>query len=120
MALEDLSRHDVGCTRCSYCKWIPLAQVKSWRFAKGCPSVDYYGFHTYSGGGRLTAALSLLEGRTGYTDKVTDLVYQCQLCGACDVTCKVCRYDMDVIDTLREVRAKHGRRRSAPSASMSR
>ena len=106
MALEDYRDTMLGCSRCSYCKWIPFAQVKSWRFAKGCPSVDYYGFHTYSGGGRLTAALSLLEGRTGYTDKVRDLVYQCQLCGACDVSCKVCRYDMEVIETLREVRAK--------------
>lgn len=111
MALEEYRNTMLGCTRCSYCKWIPFAQVKSWRFAKGCPSIDYYGFHTYSGGGRLTTALSILEGKTGYTDEARDIFYKCQQCGACDVTCKVCLYNMDVIETLREIRAdlvEHG------------
>lgn len=106
MALQDYRSTMLGCTRCSYCKWIPFAQVKSWRFAKGCPSVDYKNFHTYSAGGRLNAALSLLEGRSGLTDKLQEIVFQCQLCGNCDVTCKVCRYDMEPLETLRELRFK--------------
>ena len=76
MALEEYRNTMLGCTRCSYCKWIPFAQVKSWRFAKGCPSIDYYGFHTYSGGGRLTTALSILEGKTGYMDEARDIFYK--------------------------------------------
>jgi len=106
MALEDYLETMVGCTRCSYCKWIPFAHVKSWRFAKGCPSVDYKNFHTYSAGGRLNAALSLLESRSSYTDELRNIVYQCLLCGSCDVTCKVCRYNMEVLETLRELRFK--------------
>ena len=105
MALEDYRESMLGCSKCSYCKFIPLAKINGLKYAEGCPSVAYYGFHTYSGGGRLTAALSLLEGRSGYTDKVRDMVYGCQLCGACDVTCKVCRYNMEPQAALEEIRA---------------
>jgi Fe-S oxidoreductase len=106
MALNDYRGTMQGCVRCSYCKFVTLAHIKSWRFSNGCPSIAYNGFHTYSGGGRLSAALSLLEGKSSYTEKFKELVYQCNLCGLCDVTCKACRYDMDVLDTLRELRFK--------------
>jgi Fe-S oxidoreductase len=106
MALQDYRATMQGCTRCSYCKWIPFAHVKSWRFAKGCPSIDYKNFQTYSAGGRLIAALSLLDRRSSYTDKFPEIVYECLLCGNCDVTCKVCRYDMEPLETLRELRFK--------------
>jgi hypothetical protein len=55
MALEDYRADAMRCNRCSYCKWIPQDRIKSWEFAKGCPSVDYRHFHAYSGGGRLVA-----------------------------------------------------------------
>jgi Fe-S oxidoreductase len=106
MGLNDYRATMQGCVRCSYCKFITLAHIKSWRFSNGCPSISYKGFHTYSAGGRLSAALSLLEGKSSYTEKVKEIVYQCHLCGLCDITCKMCRYDMDVLDTLRELRFK--------------
>ena len=68
MALEDFRSDAERCSRCSYCKWIPFDHVKSWRFAKGCPSVEYFKFHSYSGVGRLAVSLALLEGRFGYED----------------------------------------------------
>ena len=105
MALEDYRGTLLGCSKCSYCKFIPLAKIDGLKYAGGCPSVAGFGFHTYSGGGRLTAALSLLEGRSGYTGKVKDMVYQCQLCGSCDVACKVCRYNMEPQAALEEIRA---------------
>jgi hypothetical protein len=80
--------------------------VKSWRFAKGCPSVEYNKFQPYSAGGRLTAALSLLEGRSSYTDRFIDIVYNCLLCGNCDVACKVCRYNMEPLQAMHELRFK--------------
>ena len=104
MALQDIRPDAMRCTRCSYCKWIPFDLVKSWRFSKGCPSVDYNNFHSYSGGGRLITALSLMDGRSQVNDKVVDIAFKCQLCGSCDVTCKVCRYDMWVLDSLHEFR----------------
>ena len=104
MALEEFRADAMRCTRCSYCKWIPFDLVKSWEFSKGCPSVDYNNFHSYSGGGRLITMLSLMDGRSEVNDRVVDIAYKCQLCGNCDITCKVCRYDMNVLDALREFR----------------
>ena len=112
MALTDYRADAMRCTRCSYCKWIPLDLIKSWRFAKGCPSVERGGFHSYSGGGRLTTYLSLLDGRSEITDRVVDIAFKCQLCGNCDVTCKVCRYNMEPLAALHEFRfwlAEQGR-----------
>ena len=104
MALEDYRADMLRCTRCSYCKWIPFDQMKSWRFAKGCPSVEYNKFQPYSAGGRLAAALSLLEGRSSYTDQFVDIAYNCLLCGSCDVACKVCRYNMEPLQAMHELR----------------
>jgi Fe-S oxidoreductase len=106
MALEDYKADMLRCTRCSYCKWIPFDQVKSLRFAKGCPSVEYNKFQPYSAGGRLSAALSLLEGRSSYTERFKDIAYNCLLCGNCDVTCKVCRYNMEPLLAMQELRFK--------------
>lgn len=106
MALEDYRADAERCSRCSYCKFIPFAQVKSWRFSKGCPSIEYNKFQSYSACGRLTASLSLLEGRISYTDRLLDIVYKCLMDGACDVACKVCRYNMEPLEAMRELRFK--------------
>ena len=104
MALEDYIANAERCSRCSNCKFIPYAHVKSWRFSKGCPSIEYNKFQSYSACGRLTAALSLVEGRIGYSDRLVDVVFKCLMDGSCDVACKVCRYDMEPLDALRELR----------------
>jgi Fe-S oxidoreductase len=105
MALEDFRADAMRCTRCAYCKWIPFDLVKSARFAKGCPSMEAGKFHSYSAGGRLVTALSLMDGRSTVTDKVKDSVFKCTLCGQCDVSCKICRYDMEPLEAMRELRA---------------
>ena len=105
MALTDYRPDAMRCTRCCYCKWIPFDLVRSQRFAKGCPSVEAGKFHAYSAGGKLITALSLMDGRSEVTDQVVDVAFRCQLCGSCDVTCKLCRYDMEPILALRELRA---------------
>ena len=105
MSLEGLKRDMEGCSRCSNCKWTPHLQIKSWRFAKGCPSVDRYHFHAYSGGGRMNMANSILEERSSLTDAVAEVVYRCQLCGACQVACQAYRDDIDLADVLLEFRA---------------
>ncbi len=106
MALEDYRALVQRCSRCSYCKWIPFAQVKSWRFAKGCPSVEYGKFQSFSASGRLAVSLALLEDRIGYTDGLLDIVFQCMLDGCCDVACKVCRYDLEPVEVMRQLRFK--------------
>ena len=105
MALTDYRADAMRCTRCSYCKWIPFDLVQSHQFAKGCPSIEAGKFHAYSAGGKLVTALSLMDGRSEVTDQVVDVAFKCQLCGNCDVACKLCRYDMEPILALRELRA---------------
>jgi len=105
MALQDYRNDMQRCSRCSLCKWPPLAQIKSWRFSNVCPSMVWGNFHAYSAGGRLIAALALLDGRIEYTDKLVDIVYQCQMDGACDVSCKVTR-DLEPLEAMLALRAK--------------
>jgi Fe-S oxidoreductase len=106
MALQDYRPDALRCTRCAYCKWIPLDLIKSWRFARGCPSIEYGKFHSYSAGGRLVTLLSLVDGRSTVTEKVKDSVFKCTLCGQCDVSCKMCRYDMEPLAAMHELRFK--------------
>ena len=105
MALKDYERDMEGCSRCSSCKWVPFNQIKSWRFAKNCPSICKYNFHAYSGSGRMIIALSLLQGRSELNDEVAEIIFRCQMCGACDTACKVYRDDIDISEVLLELRA---------------
>ena len=105
MSLKDFEKDMLRCPRCSECKWIPLAQIKSWRFAQACPSIGKYNFHAYSAGGRLIMGLSMLTNRFGYTDDFLDILYKCHMCGACDIACK-CNKDMEPLAITQELRIK--------------
>jgi Fe-S oxidoreductase len=98
MALEDFAAEMDRCSQCSYCKWIPFDQVKSWRFAKNCPSIAYHNFNSYSARGRYAVGRSLIKAQSGYSDTVRDVVYTCLTCGSCDVSCKVCRYNLEPLE----------------------
>ncbi len=50
-------------------------------------------------------AISILEGRSELTEAVSEVVYRCQLCGACQVACQAYRDDIDLADVLLEFRA---------------
>ena len=104
MALEDFAAEMDRCSQCSYCKWIPFDQMKSWRFAKNCPSISYYNFNSYSARGRYAVARSLIKGQSGYSDAVRDVVFTCLACGSCDVSCKVCRYNLEPLEMVRELK----------------
>jgi len=104
MALEDFAAEMDRCSQCSYCKWIPFDQVKSWRFAKNCPSIAYHNFNSYSARGRYAVARSLIKGQSGYSDTVRDIVFTCLTCGSCDVSCKVCRYNLEPLEMVRELK----------------
>ncbi len=105
MRLKELQNDMEGCSRCSSCKWVPFNQIKSWRFAKNCPSVTRYNFHAYSGSGKMIMANSILQNRSEMNDDIADIVYHCQLCGACDAACKAYRDDIDINEVLLELRA---------------
>jgi Fe-S oxidoreductase len=104
VALEDYKADMERCSQCSYCKWIPLDHVKSWRFARGCPSIGYNNFLSYSARGRFAVALSLINGQSTYTDRVVDIVYKCTTCGSCDVSDKICRYNLEPLEMIHELK----------------
>jgi Fe-S oxidoreductase len=106
MALEDFLAEADRCSQCSYCKWIPFDQMKSWRYAKNCPSITYHNFNTYSARGRYWLTRSLLLGDSAITDKVREAIFTCMACGSCDVSCKVCRYNLEPLDMVRELKFK--------------
>ena len=105
MALEDYRSDMETCRRCSTCKFIPLEKVTGYQHVNVCPSIARFNFHTYSGGGRLVFAVAMLENRFDYSDKLLEVVYNCQMCGACDISCKYAM-DMEVLEPLYEFRIK--------------
>jgi Fe-S oxidoreductase len=53
----------------------------------------------------MNMALSMLQGRSELNETVADIIYRCNMCGACDVSCKVYRDDIDLTEVLLEMRA---------------
>jgi len=66
--------------------------------------VTRYNFHAYSGGGKLNMTRSLLDKRSELSDYAAEVIYKCQMCGACDMACKVYRNDIDLMEVLMELR----------------
>lgn len=105
MALIDYKDDMQRCSRCSACKFIPFVKIKSQRFCAGCPSIEWGKFHAYSASGRYNVACSLLDGEISYSDRLLDIVYQCPVCGSCDVSCKMST-QLEPLDMALELRAK--------------
>ena len=105
MGLEQYKGDMDMCCRCSACKFIPMQRVKGNQYAYACPSISRYNFHAYSGGGRLNIGAAMLKNGMKYTDKLLDIVYNCQLCGACGVSCNYAM-DMEVLEPISEFRIK--------------
>jgi len=105
MAIEDYRGDVEMCCRCGACKHIPLQKVKGIEHSYACPSISRYNFHAYSGSGRLLIAKDMLTNGFQYTDKLLDIVYNCQMCGACDISCKYAM-DMEVLLPINEFRIK--------------
>ena len=53
----------------------------------------------------MVAGLSLLRDRIEYTDGFLDMIYKCQMDGACDVSCKIDR-DLEPLQMMQELRIK--------------
>lgn len=99
-----------SCCRCSACKFIPLEKVTGYARVNVCPAVSRFEFHSYSAGGRMGFGLGLIHGRVDYTARTKEVIYNCHLCGACDVSCKYAM-EFEVIEPLyamREECVKHG------------
>jgi len=105
MSLEQYQGDMNMCCRCSACKWIPLQHVSGNDFANVCPSISRYNFHSYSGGGRMNIGAAILRGEIDYTDRLLHIIYNCQMCGACGVSCNYAM-DMNVMEPIYEMRIK--------------
>jgi Fe-S oxidoreductase len=103
MSLEEYRQDMETCCRCSACKFIPFENVKGFHNVTICPSIARYNFHAYSGGGRLGIGMAMLEKELNYSDKLLEVVYNCQMCGGCDTSCKYAM-DMEVLDPINEIR----------------
>jgi Fe-S oxidoreductase len=67
---------------------------------------------TYSARGRFQLAQTILDGDAEYSDQVTEVIHTCTTCGSCDVTCKVCRYNLEPLEHNIELKAsavEHGK-----------
>lgn len=74
-------------------------------FIKGCPSAARYNFHAYAASGKWNMSYSFLQGRIDYSDAFQDAVYRCQMCGNCDVSCKVVQ-DIEPLEHMQTLRMK--------------
>ena len=103
----DMKKVAWACSRCSACKWIDSWEVKNARFAKVCPSNLRYLFDAYSCQGRMDIAFALLDGTLKYEDseELLNVVYRCDTCGGCDVSCKRVR-DSEPLRVMLDLRAK--------------
>jgi len=82
-----------------------MQRVQGHKYTYVCPSIARYNFHSYSGGGRLNIGLAMLKNGFNYTDRLLDIVYNCQMCGACGVSCNYAM-DMEVMEPINEFRIK--------------
>ena len=98
MALIDYKPMMERCSNCSFCKWIPLDKIKSVRYAENCPSVTFRGWNANSARGRFQMGLAVVNGELEYTDKMAEITRECLACGACDVSCKICRYNLEPLE----------------------
>ncbi|TFG34857.1 (Fe-S)-binding protein [Candidatus Thorarchaeota archaeon] len=103
MTLDEFEDMMDSCVRCSSCKFIPQLVIQSKRFSSACPSVDYYNFHAYSGGGRMIMANAYHKGRVEFTPEMLDVLYRCTNCGACEVSCKWV-YDLEPNEAIHALR----------------
>ena len=105
MGLEQYKGDMEMCCRCSACKFIPLQKVAGFQFANVCPSISRFNFHSYSGGGRVNIGAAMLKDGFKYSDKLLHIVYNCQVCGACGVSCNYAM-DMEVTEPIQQFRIK--------------
>jgi Fe-S oxidoreductase len=82
-----------------------MQKIKGSEFSYVCPSIARYNYHAYSAGGRMNIGAAALKNGMNYTPKLLDVVYNCQMCGGCGVSCNYAM-DMEVLEPISEFRMK--------------
>lgn len=93
------------CIGCKGCAWVDHIYMPGVQFGVRCPSLERYSFDAYSSYGRCKIALAVMNGELEYSDRLLDIIYQCQLCGACDAGCKR-NLDLEPLLLLEAMRVK--------------
>ena len=105
MALTDFVPMMERCSNCLGCKWIPFDKIRGQRFSENCPSISFSNFNTYSARGRFELGLALHSGAATLSGETTRAIHECMACGACDVACKVTRYNLEPLEHNLELKA---------------
>lgn len=102
LELKDYVYEMRRCMRCASCKWLDHIYMPDNRFVYRCPSYAKYYFSKVAYG-RLKLGLALTENRLQDSPGMTDMVFQCLMCGACDSGCKR-NLDLEIDNTLGALR----------------
>src|SRR4030043_2001174 len=105
LKVEEYKHQAESCVRCSYCKLVDLNLVKSSRFSRQCPIDTRYRYNLFSAHGLLHSALAELDGKLEFTPKLMEALWQCTLCGGCDIRCKR-NLDVEVLQVIQELRRR--------------
>ena len=94
------------CSNCLGCKWIPFDKIQSQRFGENCPTNLYYQWHMFSLRGKWQVAQAYLAGDYDFKTSPDWLnaVQSCTACGACDVACKITRFNLEGLDFCIELK----------------
>jgi Fe-S oxidoreductase len=103
--VEEYKHQAQTCVRCSYCKFLDLNFIKSSRFSRQCPIDSRYRFNLFSPHGLLHTALAELDGKLDFTPKLMEALWQCTLCGGCDIRCKR-NLDVEVLQVIETFRSR--------------
>jgi Fe-S oxidoreductase len=108
-------RYDADrCVGCKGCVWVDHIYMPGVTYGTKCPSLERYAFDAYAAYGRLKIALGLMDGelvsppglgKIDYSPTLLDVIYKCQLCGACDAGCKR-NVDLEPMLVLEALRVK--------------
>jgi Fe-S oxidoreductase len=99
--------HDAAdCNGQAACKYVDWIYVTGWDFAWRCPTWEYHKLDAYGAAGKMKIVRDLLGGRLDWNSPtLRDVMYDCQLCGGCDVGCKR-NLEIEVQMTLEALRKK--------------
>lgn len=87
--LDDYKYDARHCVSCHQCRWIDYNYVPGFDFSWKCPPWQYEQFDAYGAEGKSRIVYDLLTGKLDWSNpKLRDIIYECTLCGACDMGCK--------------------------------
>jgi Fe-S oxidoreductase len=99
-------RYDMDhCIKCKGCTWVDHIYMPGVKYSTRCPSAAKNVWDSYGAYGKLRIGLGMMDGKLKYSDELLKILYECTLCGACDVGCKR-NLDLEIELSLEALRVK--------------